>query len=541
MKSLFLAAALVGLSAGAPFTPAEVQVCTTNENCQKYGDAGATCCDTAAVGATCTANTCGCTTTGATPYGFFTAAHGNTLRTCMKVSDSTALKSSHDVVAVLTLTYNTGDCTQIGTFKTEYIQTVQGYFQSSTIKVDAIEHSCTATNNVYTAMKLSMKSSDLLSTLLLSFPDSAITLLTTTNLRLLGTTINQQNLMEVDAVESFCALPTTGITTLRSWFGGTTCKDLTCSTGYIVSDGQCIADTGSTFSASDVHVCSSHSDCRVFGDPYAACVVPTQASATASCVCSTGYSHYVNGAASFKNCFLTATSNLIKGVQPIDVMISMTFNTANCVGIDEFGASFLDEMEQIVDTEPTMAVKLVKHHCSTTRDVTSQTHIGVDTSIMMRMQVEDLFVGAFTQFPGTVLTRLANLATLDARFGRSFSYKAAYYIPSISRFCPDMKETKLRSHFGSNSVTVGGVASATPVCKDLLCNAPYESNINGVCSLPVVTYVDDGDDEISDGAIAGIVVACFVVLVIVIAVVIYKCCFASDEEEQDHTELKEDA
>ena len=544
MKSLLIAAALVGLSAGVPFTADQVLVCSSNANCRQYGDTTATCCNTNVFG-TCPTNTaatpnkCVCTATGANPFGFFTDTSGNSVNTCLRVADSQALKAGQDVTAVLTLTYNAGDCSQIGTFRTEYTQRIQGYFQTSNIVVDAIEHSCATTGSttgVYTAMRLSMKLSDLVSPLLLTFPDAALTLLTTTNLRLLGATTNQQSLMLADAVPSFCTLPTSGATTLQGWFGGTNCRDITCSSGFIVTNGACVADTGSTLSASDVHVCSTHTDCRMFGDPNAACVVPSQQAATASCVCSPGFSQYTDATtnAIFRNCFPTASGNLINGVAAIDVIIGMTFNTANCAGIDTFGASFLNQIESIFDTEPTMAVKLITHHCSTTRVATQTTQLGVDSSIRLRMQVKDLFVGAFTAFPGSVLTRLVSVPTLDARFGRSFNYKSAYFLPSIARFCPDTRETRLRSHFGSRAVTgVSNTATATPICKDMLCNAPYVSDASGVCTIPVVPFVDNSDDEISGGAIAGIVVGCLSAIVIVIFLIYWCCCRSEDEEHKE--------
>eukprot|EP01060_Flectonema_neradi_P015172 TRINITY_DN2184_c1_g1_i1.p1 TRINITY_DN2184_c1_g1~~TRINITY_DN2184_c1_g1_i1.p1 ORF type:complete len:299 (+),score=83.27 TRINITY_DN2184_c1_g1_i1:51-947(+) len=269
-------------------------------------------------------------------------------------------------------------------------------------------------------------------------------------------------------------------------------------------------------SVNTMRVCDSNTDCVAYGDLGAECD-----RTTGRCTCTTNnYKRVVDGTKTFYHCVDDTETLEASKLRMTEIVLGMTFPNAQCNSNATFDAPFVAAVQKVVPT-----AEWVKgyHQCVAQPVIAGS--LGTYTAVQLRVPVGTLFTNSIENFQ-TLLQ--AELTTPQLTLmGATLNSLTGHTVQGVEFICPKTANAKVMATFSTSTVT--------RVCKAIECDGAGYEIIAGqdVCTLiqgwgGVFSY---NDDEMSGGAIAGIVIGILAFIVIVVVVAI--CCFKKPEEDQN--------
>eukprot|EP01060_Flectonema_neradi_P012603 TRINITY_DN1937_c0_g1_i1.p1 TRINITY_DN1937_c0_g1~~TRINITY_DN1937_c0_g1_i1.p1 ORF type:complete len:537 (+),score=119.63 TRINITY_DN1937_c0_g1_i1:69-1613(+) len=502
LRALATMAAMVSSANGVinSFTLANVKTCSANDDCGIYVDPVST-------NNVCTTTTNFCTTCNS----------GNLDANFKQCFPADATTADAVQVKVLYTFEHTGtvDCTKYTLFREEFrTQVVNQLNGKATVR--EIVHLCaTGTNTLRTSVRLQLQKANLGLTEILDFGKNLDTnVLTATApvpLSYMGTLLSASMIGEQYKP---CTAASNAAYTAE--FPSGNCYPIECSAGYTLkiaeANPRCLPSTAAD--ASSVRVCSDNSNCMQFGDNRATCNV-----ASARCSCSNGNAHYTaipsgtNDMSTYYNCFPAADLPLVAMSKNIDLMFNIHYDKADCTK----SSILANEYATLINTillGTQVVVKSIHHYCP------EEGTLGLFTVIRVTAQINDLYSDAVLDFPAKTIAGIqANNHNLHY-VGTSHSYFQIANIEQASTQCLTPVGSVLNAYFGFDHP-----------CVSVTCGPDFEVNERGVCVSTTPPPVPESDDELSAGAVAGIIVGA-VAGVVIIAVIIYCVCSQGGEQKE---------
>eukprot|EP01060_Flectonema_neradi_P031108 TRINITY_DN4638_c0_g1_i1.p1 TRINITY_DN4638_c0_g1~~TRINITY_DN4638_c0_g1_i1.p1 ORF type:complete len:341 (+),score=52.94 TRINITY_DN4638_c0_g1_i1:43-1065(+) len=317
--------------------------------------------------------------------------------------------------------------------------------------------------------------------------------------------------------------------------------------------------------AVNMWTCIKDSDCAAYGDAQAQCLNNGQ------CLCSPGYSSFKNGQAAGSElftCISDVEPTTVTNQRWIDVVMSLSFGQHSTCGdatVLSWSDLFLHHVESIIRQEPTTRttpepshikiplwqnITQINHFCTPFSNVVTTRVTGIDTVIQGTLRIGDLY-NTLPTFETQLATRLNNDPVLYEIFGRpqgdnavdavTIEYSYAHTTTGSQAICPVDITTGayLSASFIPDLLRTETPAAEFVKCRFVKCTDGYTYSESGCAATPV-PLVASSDDEISGGAIAGIVVGCTLVLCIII-IIIYCCCCKKDDDQNAAAEPEKKA
>ena len=315
--------------------------------------------------------------------------------------------------------------------------------------------------------------------------------------------------------------------------------------------------TAQAVNAVDMWTCVQDSDCAVFGDARSQCLN------TGRCLCSTGYSSFRGGQAAgseFFGCISDVEPTTVTNARWIEVVISLSFgqfSTCTDTTVTSWSDLFLHHIESILRRQASTRttpdpshvgiplwqnVTQVNHFCTPVTPVVTSTVTGIDSVILATVTIGDLY-SLFPTFETTLQARLNADPVLYPIFGRpagdntvdavAIAYSYAHTRSGSQRLCP---VDQANGQYVSASFIPDLTRTATPVatsvkCRLSKCHAGFDYSLTG-CAVTPTPVPPVSDDDLSTGALVGIIVGAVCGLCIIILIIYCCCCRSSDDKEE---------
>ena len=305
----------------------------------------------------------------------------------------------------------------------------------------------------------------------------------------------------------------------------------------------------SIMSPSDTRVCSTHLQCRAFGDAGAAC---TQAHPFGQCECSTGYKNIgitvgdvglPAGSYNTHFCVEESETDATSLARNIPSFVTVTFPDALCSNIPAASGALQRAVEEIF-TPHTVAITYTCHQndgFDLSLGLNQNGLRGVNAAIRINtFTVGDLYGQNTIRFVELMQVKLDAAPTATPvstlRFlGRVMKNANVFTIEAVPLMCPNEERPGQLTAvvFVEAQQTVAQSSFDQQECESLTCSANYFL-VNGVCTLPT-PVPPTTDDDLSTGQLTAIIIGSSVAFIaIIVGIVVYCCCRNKREVEPDN-------
>eukprot|EP01060_Flectonema_neradi_P032971 TRINITY_DN538_c2_g1_i2.p1 TRINITY_DN538_c2_g1~~TRINITY_DN538_c2_g1_i2.p1 ORF type:complete len:317 (+),score=72.24 TRINITY_DN538_c2_g1_i2:66-953(+) len=263
------------------------------------------------------------------------------------------------------------------------------------------------------------------------------------------------------------------------------------------------------FEVEKIRTCSTDQDCRQNGDTDATCTLST---GFCKCTSTTSLQIKPTGGKTFKSCFRGTTETQVwedHNEKEFQFHVAMTFVEGKCDEIETYRTLFRTELETFIDQNKIVAIH---HHCAPKGE-------GANIVLELKLPVEEIYRDYILNIVGDIVTRVQNRGTLLASLGNIVINKQMYVSTASFNICPQS------NHVGTFNLAYFNAEE----CRALGCSKNYKLT-NGACVVDPIMW-EDADDELSTGAMTGIIIGTICSAIIIAGIIYYFFCWGHDNEE----------